>query len=147
MLCALTGKPVTNPVISKKSGGLFEKSAIEEYIIQHSQDPLNGEQLSDDDLIEIQNPRIVPSKPNTSDSIPSLLHAFQNEYDALALESFELKKQLLEARKDLSSTLYYHDAAVKVAARMMKERDEALAAIKQLSNGTGGQGDGMEVDK
>ncbi|KAJ8101346.1 Prp19/Pso4-like-domain-containing protein [Lipomyces tetrasporus] len=147
MLCALTGKPVANPVISKKSGGLFEKSAIEEYIFQHSQDPLNGEQLSEDDLIEVQNPRIVPSKPNMGDSVPSLLHVFQNEYDSLTLESFELKKQLLEARKDLSSTLYYHDAAVKVATRMMKERDEARAAIKQLSNGTGGQGEGMEVDK
>jgi hypothetical protein len=36
-------------------GGLFEKSAIEEYIFQHSQDPLNGEQLSEDDLIEVQS--------------------------------------------------------------------------------------------
>ncbi|KAK9236874.1 Prp19/Pso4-like-domain-containing protein, partial [Lipomyces kononenkoae] len=129
----VTGKPVEKPVVSKKSGGVFEKSAIEEYIFQHNQDPLNGEQLSEDDLIEIQTSRVVPARPNTSDSIPSLLHAFQVEYDALALESFELKKQLLEARKELSSTLYYHDAAVKVAARLMSERDEARAAIVRLS--------------
>jgi hypothetical protein len=36
-------------------GGVFEKSAIEEYVFQHNQDPLNGEQLSEDDLIEIQS--------------------------------------------------------------------------------------------
>ncbi|KAK9359755.1 Prp19/Pso4-like-domain-containing protein [Lipomyces starkeyi] len=147
MLCALTGKPVTNPVVSKKSGGVFEKSAIEEYVFQHNQDPLNGEQLSEDDLIEIQTSRIVPARASTSESIPSLLQVFQNEYDALALESFELKKQLLEARKELSSTLYYHDAAVKVAARLMNERDEARAAIKRLSNGTDGETDAMETNK
>ncbi|KAK9488775.1 Prp19/Pso4-like-domain-containing protein [Lipomyces starkeyi] len=118
MLCALTGKPVTNPVVSKKSGGVFEKTS-----------------------------RIVPARASTTETIPSLLQVFQNEYDALALESFELKKQLLEARKELSSTLYYHDAAVKVAARLMNERDEARAAIKRLSNGTDGETDAMETDK
>ncbi|KAK9367658.1 Prp19/Pso4-like-domain-containing protein [Lipomyces kononenkoae] len=146
MLCALTGKPIEKAVVSKKSGGVFEKSAIEEYIFQHNQDPLNGEQLSEDDLIEIQTSRIVPAKANTSASIPSLLNAFQVEHDALALESFELKRQLLEARKELSSTLYYHDAAVKVAARLMSERDEARAAITRLSNDTN-EADAMETDK
>ncbi|KAK9381799.1 Prp19/Pso4-like-domain-containing protein [Kockiozyma suomiensis] len=132
-LCALTGKPITTPVVSKKSGGLFEKAAIEEYISQNNQDPLNGESLSEEDLIEVQTSRTVPAKPSTSDSIPSLLQIFQSEYDALALESFELKKQILEAKKELSSTLYYHDAAVKVAATLMTERDEALAAIQRAN--------------
>ncbi|KAK7205422.1 Prp19/Pso4-like-domain-containing protein [Myxozyma melibiosi] len=121
-----------------RAGGIFEKDAIVEYIAQNSQDPLNGEFLSEEDLLEVQTPRIVPAKPATSNSIPSLLQTFQSEYDALALESFELKKQILETKKELSSTLYYHDAAVKVAAKLTAERDEARAAIQRAkANGNG----------
>ncbi|KAK9463623.1 Prp19/Pso4-like-domain-containing protein [Lipomyces oligophaga] len=134
-VCALTGKPLHNPVISKKSGGVFEKSAIEEYIYQNNQDPLNGESLTEDDLIEIKSSRIITPRATTSNSIPSLLQTFQTEYDALALECFELNKQISEVRKELSSTLYYHDAAVKVAARLATERDEAKAAIARANAG------------
>ncbi|KAK9448167.1 Prp19/Pso4-like-domain-containing protein [Limtongia smithiae] len=143
VLCALSGKPLTSPVVSSKSGAVFEKSAIEEYIEQHSQDPTNGEYLSQEDLIEIKPQTVVAAK-SSSESIPALLQTFQTEYEALALETFELKKQLLEARKELSSTLYYHEAAVKVAAKLAKERDEAREALLRLqANGSGS----MDVDK
>ncbi|KAK9476205.1 Prp19/Pso4-like-domain-containing protein [Lipomyces japonicus] len=133
-LCELTGKPVTNPVVSKSSGGIFEKAAIEEYILQNNQDPLNGEPLSELDLIEVNNDHTVASKSAPLQSIPSLLHTFGSEYDSLALENFELKKKLLETKKELSSTLYHHEAATKVVARLLKERDDARAAISRAKN-------------
>lgn len=76
---------------------------------------------------------IVPPKPPSFNSIPSLLSTFQNEWDSLALEVFALRKQLHKAREELSAALYHHDAAVRVAAKAIKERDEARVALQELA--------------
>lgn len=50
----------------------------------------------------------------------------------------------------MSTALYQHDAATRVIARLLKERDEARDALSKISVGTGastaGSGDAMEVD-
>ena len=43
------------------------------------------------------------------------------------LETFNLKKSLDVTRQQLSLALYQHDAACRVIARVVKERDEARA--------------------
>ncbi|KAK9455108.1 Prp19/Pso4-like-domain-containing protein [Dipodascopsis uninucleata] len=134
---------MTNGLILYYLGAVFERSAIEDYIYKNSQDPLTGNSLSEDDLIEIKDPRIVESKPASSQSIPSLLQIFQTEYDSLALESFQLKKELLKAREELSKAIYYHNAAVKVAAKISKERDEAQATLDRLTK----CGDKMDTEE
>ena len=132
------------------SGNLFEKRLIEAYIAEHGTDPVNGEELSTDDLVELKTARIVRPRPPTHTSIPSLLSVFQNEWDAIVLETYELKQQLAQTRQELSTALYQHDAAVRVIARITKERDEARDTLSKLSISGGGSagsnGDAMQVD-
>ncbi|KAK8157429.1 cell cycle control protein [Phyllosticta citrichinensis] len=148
MLCAISGEAPQVPVASKKSGNVFEKRLIEAYISEHGSDPVNGEELGVDDLVELKTARVVRPRPPTLTSIPSLLAAFQNEWDAVALETFQLKQHLAQTRQELSTALYQHDAAVRVIARLTRERDEARDALSKISVTAGGApaGDAMQVD-
>ena len=89
-------------------------------------------------------------RPPTFTSIPALLSTFQNEWDAIILETFQLKQQLAETRQELSTALYYNDSAQRVIARLQKERDEARDALSrvQVTSTTNGatNGDAMQVD-
>ena len=70
-------------------------------------------------------PDTAPPRPPTHTSIPSLLHSLQNEWDALVLEVFTLKQQYNSCRQELSFSLYAQDAATRVVARLVRERDAA----------------------
>ena len=122
---------------------------IETYISENGTDPVNGEELSTDDLIDLKQSRVVKPRPPTLTSIPALLSTFQNEWDALILETYQLKQQLSETRQELSTALYYNDSAQRVIARLQKERDEARDALSRVSvsGGVNGvNGDAMQVD-
>ncbi|KAK3680112.1 hypothetical protein LTR78_000489 [Recurvomyces mirabilis] len=152
MLCAISGEAPEHPVASRKSGNVFERRLIEAYVSENGTDPVNGEELSTDDLIDLKQSRLVKPRPPTLTSIPALLSTFQNEWDALILETFQLKQQLAETRQELSTALYYNDSAQRVIARLQKERDEARDALSRVSvsattNGASHtNGDAMQVD-
>ncbi|CEL03494.1 WD40-repeat-containing domain protein [Aspergillus pseudodeflectus] len=149
MLCAISGEAPQVPVVSPKSGSVFEKRLIEAYIAENGKDPVNGEELSADELIEVKAQRVVRPRPPTLTSIPSLLSVFQEEWDALALETYTLRQTLAQTRQELSAALYQHDAAVRVIARLTKERDEARDALSKVTVGaraSGTGGDAMQVD-
>lgn len=62
-----------------------------------------------------------------------------------------MRQHLAQTRQELSTALYQHDAAVRVIARLTKERDEARDALSRVtvSAGSGGaatNGDSMDVD-
>ncbi|KAI0006374.1 Prp19-domain-containing protein [Xylariaceae sp. FL0662B] len=148
MLCSLSGEAPQEPVVSKLSGAVFEKRLIEKYIEENGKDPVSGEDLTLDDLLPIKSSRVVRPRPPTLTSIPALLSTFQNEWDALALETYNLKEQVARTREELATALYQHDAAVRVIARLTKERDEARDALSKVSVSAGGpsNGDAMAVD-
>nr|CAB3504685.1 unnamed protein product [Digitaria exilis] len=110
MICAISGEVLDEPVVSKKSGLLFERRLIERYIEDHGKCPVTKEDLTMDD--------IVPVKTN-------------KEWDALMLSNYALEQQLHTARQELSHALYQHDAACRVIARLKKERDEARTLLAQ----------------
>ncbi|KAF4983352.1 hypothetical protein FZEAL_1204 [Fusarium zealandicum] len=147
MLCGISGEAPQEPVVSKKSGIVYEKRLIEQYINEHGTEPDSGDALTEDDLLPIHSSRIVRPRPPTLTSIPALLATFQNEWDALALETYNLKEQLARTREELATALYQHDAAVRVIARLTRERDEARDALSKVTV-TGGavDGDQMMVD-
>jgi pre-mRNA-processing factor 19 len=134
MLCSISGQSPTDPVISRKSGHLFERSLIEKSILENGLCPLSGQPLSVDDLMSVQSNKAIRPRNVATASIPGLLSTFQNEWDEVMLEVFTLKQHLDSTRKELSQALYQHDAACRVIARLMRERDEARA---MLTNGGG----------
>ena len=200
---AVSGEVATEPVLSPKSGHIFEKRLIEKYVNDTGKDPVSNESLSIDELIAVKCTALiyfVPSscmltilccpllsaatktvKPRapTATSVPALLAAFQNEWDSVVLETYSLKLQLEQARQELSHSLYQHEvqdslahgyldlkknifffpfpsfhfqAACRVIARLVKERDAARASLASFQPQAASDaaaaplGDGMDVD-
>eukprot|EP00191_Tetraselmis_sp_GSL018_P012099 CAMPEP_0177611664 /NCGR_PEP_ID=MMETSP0419_2-20121207/20654_1 /TAXON_ID=582737 /ORGANISM="Tetraselmis sp., Strain GSL018" /LENGTH=500 /DNA_ID=CAMNT_0019107493 /DNA_START=165 /DNA_END=1667 /DNA_ORIENTATION=- len=133
MFCAISGHVPEEPVVSRSSGHLFEKRLILKHLETDPRCPVTGEELSKDDLLDLQTNKAVKPRTAPASSIPGLLGLFQNEWDALMLESHNLKQNLHKLRQELSHALYQHDASCRVIARLIKERDEARSALAQAT--------------
>jgi pre-mRNA-processing factor 19 len=62
-------------------------------------------------------------------TIPGLLGALGSEWDALMQETFTLRRTLEGTREELSQALYQHEAACRVIARLVRERDQLRGAL------------------
>ena len=76
--------------------------------------------------------KAVRPRPLAATSIPGMLTLFQDEWDALMLETHQVKTHLDTVRQELVKTLYQHDAACRVIARVVAERDEARFMLQQV---------------
>ncbi|KAL0649072.1 hypothetical protein Bca4012_091762 [Brassica carinata] len=135
----VSGEVPVEPVVSKKTGLLYEKRLIERHISVSSSlffvsRFLSSKIMGNVQLLVNHTPLmtlIVKPKPLHTATIPGLLGAFQSEWDGLMLTNFSLEQQLHTARQELSHALYQHDAACRVISRLKKERDEARQLLSE----------------
>lgn len=132
--CSISGQTPQNPVVSLKSGHVFEKSLIEKHLQVTGTCPVTGDDLRVEDLLPVKsNNALQPRAPNAT-SIPGMIQLFQNEWDAVMLETYTLNKHLETVRQELAHALYQHDAACRVIARLIKERDEARGMLSNTQD-------------
>ena len=132
MFCSISGAVPEQPVVSTKSGHLFEKKLVEKYVKETGKCPVTSESLSLEDLMPLKANKTVKPRPSPAASIPGLLGIFHDEWDTLMIETHTLRQSLHTARQELSHALYQHDAATRVIARLIRERDEARSALQNV---------------
>jgi len=134
IVCAVSGQPPEEPVFSPKTGHVYEKRLIMKLVESSGACPVTKEEITKDDFIDMKVNKAVRPRPATATSIPGMLTLLQSEWDALMAETYELKTHLDTTRKQLSHALYQHDAACRVVARLLRERDTARAQVTQLQD-------------
>jgi pre-mRNA-processing factor 19 len=132
IVCAISGHAPEEPVFSAKTGHVYEKRLIVKHIQSAGKCPVTKEELTQDDVADLKVNKAVRPRPATAASIPGMLGLLQSEWDSVMTESYELKSHLDTTRKQLSHALYQHDAACRVIARLLRERDAARAQVGQL---------------
>lgn len=135
MLCSISGTLAIEPVFNTKTRKIYDKKTLESFAIAHPEEM--GE------LVPVANNPFINPK---STSIPALLVQFQNEWDALATELYQVKQQLYDTRTQLSTALYENDAAKRVVARLIKEKDDAVNRLLSLAPTTVPEPVAMDVD-
>lgn len=132
--CAFSGKLLTQPVVSKKTGHVFEKEMIVKHIQSTGQCPVTGGELLLEDLIEVHGGGVIKPRSASSGNMTDILHKIQSEWDTLIMENFQIKKQLNEVREEISHNLYQHEAASLVICRLIKEKEEAVRQLNLLKS-------------
>src|SRR5712691_7411916 len=58
--CAISGEPPQDPVISTKSGHVYERRLVQKYITENGTDPVTGEKLEESDLVSVKASTYLP---------------------------------------------------------------------------------------
>jgi pre-mRNA-processing factor 19 len=119
--CAISGQPLLEPVVSIKTGHVFERGVVVKFIQSTGRCPITGVDLKLEDLITVQSQGSAKPRPLSHTSVPALIEAFQQEWDASVLETQSLQQHLAGLRKELAHSLYQYDAACRVIARLLQE--------------------------
>jgi pre-mRNA-processing factor 19 len=126
MFCSISGQIPQIPVVSVKTGHIYEKHLLEKYVKETGECPISGLSMTMDDIIviEMKDPIVTPRLPTTT-SVPNMMKLFQSEWDALMLESYSLKKQLHGVRQELEHAKLKYEAACRVISKLIKEKEES----------------------
>ena len=78
MYCAISGEIPQQPVVSRKTGHLFERRLIEK-ALQASENrcPVTGEELKPEDLLPVACDLAQRPRPLSATSLPAMLAMFQ----------------------------------------------------------------------
>lgn len=136
--CAISGESIASStgVYCTKDQNIYKKEVLIKWLEENnSTSPFNNQIIihPENDLFPLapQSKHVFP-RPPAINSIPATLLMLQNEWDALMLETFNLKTQFHTTQQELANTLYENDAAKRVIARLIKERDEARVALSEF---------------
>ena len=136
-ICALSGlSQITDPVVTPSGYIVSRKLLLTKLAENGGVDPWSSStRLDEGSLIELNtgsggSSNVVPPRPPKATSLPNLLSMLQSEYDVVLLELHDTRVALEETRRELSSALYQNDAAVRVVARLARERDEARGKLE-----------------
>ncbi|PHJ23196.1 wd g-beta repeat domain containing protein [Cystoisospora suis] len=132
LVCSISGMIPEEPVFSPKTGLIYEKRLITKHIETSGLCPVTSQSLTKGDIVDIKCPKAARPRPVTAASIPGLLSLFQNEWDSTMTEVFTLKQHLETTRQQLSQSLYQQDAATRVIARLLRERDASRDQVHEL---------------
>lgn len=142
--CALSGESLATarePVVATPSGHLCLRRLLLAKLAETGGvdpfDPQGRRPLAEDELVELASPAAagpVPPRPPGATGYTHLLELLRQEYDAVLLELFDTRVALQSARQELSQALYQGDAAVRVVARLARERDEARYQLASLQH-------------
>lgn len=130
-ICSITGTVAEIPVVSLKSGHIFDKRVIEKHLSINTTCPSTNQPLTINDLMEVKVDKFTQPRTASTCSIPGLFGELQKEWDAMLLDTYKLKKELETAKQELSHSLYQHDAACRVISNLIRDRDSAR---EQLHN-------------
>lgn len=134
-VCALSGQSPVDDAVATPSGYICSRKLLLAKLSENGGvDPFdrstNPASLDESALVALTaGPAAAPPRAPSSSSLPSLLSALQGEFDAVLLELYDARTALDATRRELSSALYQNDAAVRVVARVARERDEARAQL------------------
>ncbi len=133
MFCTISGEIPDEPVVSRKSGHLFEKRVIEKALTATGgKCPETGQDLQPNDLIEVKTSgKATRPMQSSAMSFPGLLANLQSEWDAIMLENHQVKKALNKTRQELAHALYQYDAATRLIAKILTEKDELQVALNE----------------
>ena len=116
---------------------IFEKEIIEKHIQKTGTCPITGASLEIEDLIEVHSTQATQPRDETI-SMPGAIKIMQKEWDAVMLELYALREQLSSTRQELSTSIYQHEAACRVVAKLLKEKEELKEELEkakdQISN-------------
>ena len=133
--CAISGEATSHPVVITTTGYVCDRDLLDKHVKQEGHVcPVTKRAFDPSkDVVEIRASPAFRPRTTPASSIPGLLGLLQNEWDALMLEVHDLRTAYQACRQELSQTLYMHDAACRVIARLVRERDELRAQIVDKS--------------